>query len=716
MKRNGKVLVIGGIVLGILLITIYFFYQGNSTNSEQEINDLDQSQKQSDKAEDHDLNIIAHYDFEDNTFQGWVPRQANLEIIEGVSMTGSYSLLTTGRTESWQGPSIDVLPILEKSAVYEITLWVKRKNADESSNVKVSIETVVGGNQDWHTISETVVHDKEWTELTGEFSYVNEPSELLLYVESELENDEYYIDDILIKQTSAPDETPASTESIQTNFEDGTSEGWSPRIGEEALNVTDTDSKEGSYSLLTENRANPYSGPALEITNYMVRGGSYELSVWVKLAPEQQASEMRLSIQRGSGDTASYDTVSTHNNVTSEEWVELAATYDLAYDVNPITVYVETVEGTTPFFIDNFQLKPQATADILPIQHEIPALKEVFEDYFDMGAAVELNHLNGPHQEILDKHFNSIVAENVMKPETIQPTEGNFNWAQADAMFDYAEEKGKLVRFHTLVWHSQTPDWFFMDAVGDPMVVDGEILKPENLEENKALLLERMETHVRSVVERYKGRVDSWDVVNEVIDPNELDGFRKSEYYLITGTDFIHRAFEIVAEMDPDSKLFYNDYNSHQPAKRDFIYDMVVDMLNNGIRVDGIGHQTHINLEYPSIQYIRESIVKFADLGLDNQITELDIDIYTNDTEAFGSADEIPEEMLTLQAIRYQELFTVFRELGDHISNVTFWGIADDHSWLHNRPIPRRNAPFVFDEQLQAKESFWSIINLEHTP
>ncbi|GAA0292930.1 endo-1,4-beta-xylanase [Gracilibacillus halotolerans] len=352
------------------------------------------------------------------------------------------------------------------------------------------------------------------------------------------------------------------------------------------------------------------------------------------------------------------------------------------------------------------------TAKDSKVVEDLPALKDAYADHFHIGASIAPYQLMGPHSDLLKKHYNMIVAENIMKPEGIQPVEGEFKFDQADAMIEFAKEHDMDVRFHTLVWHSQTPDWFFQDAEGKPMVVDGEVADPDNYETNRQLLLDRMETHIREVVSRYAHDIDSWDVVNEAI---EGYGYRQSDYYIMTDTDYIHEAFRITADelekQGATGKLYYNDYETQNIQKRDLIYEMAKEMIDAGIPIDGIGHQGHMSITHPPVPLLVDSIEKMASLGLDNQITELDMSIYISDTQAsYGSYDNIPDGILETQAKRYQDLFKALREISDSVSSVVFWGIADDHTWLHDFPTQGRvNAPFVFDHEFQAKSGYYAI-------
>ncbi|KAB8131062.1 endo-1,4-beta-xylanase [Gracilibacillus oryzae] len=347
------------------------------------------------------------------------------------------------------------------------------------------------------------------------------------------------------------------------------------------------------------------------------------------------------------------------------------------------------------------------------VEEDIPSLAAAYAEYFPIGAAVEPFQTTGLKSELLKKHVNYLVAENVMKPDAIHPSEDKYNWENTDKIVEFAKINGMELRFHTLVWHTQVGNWFFTDAEGKPMVDETDPVKQE---ENKKLLLDRLDSHVRTIVSRYKDDIKSWDVVNEVIEPGDPEGMRASEWYKIAGPDFIETAFRAAREAGgPNIKLYINDYGTDNPAKRDHLYKLVKELMDKGVPIDGVGHQTHIDLYGPTVTSVIESMQMFSDLGLDNLVTELDMSIYAwDDHSDYG--EEIPEEILQKQAERYHELFEAFKENKEILSGVVFWGIADDHTWLDSFPIERTNAPLLFDKQLHAKPAFWGVVDPSKLP
>ena len=288
----------------------------------------------------------------------------------------------------------------------------------------------------------------------------------------------------------------------------------------------------------------------------------------------------------------------------------------------------------------------------------------------------------------------------MLKWDATEPAEGQFRYADSDAIVAFAKANNLRVRGHTLVWHQQTPAWVFNDASGQPMTVTAA---------NKTLLLSRLENHIRAVATQYVNDIYAWDVVNEVIDENQSDGLRRSTWYNITGLDYIRTAFRVAREVAPNAKLYINDYNTNVPAKRDKLFALVQQLKEEGVPIDGVGHQMHGNVDWPSAADTDAMIAKFIPLGVLQEITEMDVSIYTNNDESFPTP---PADRLTRQADRYKALFDVYRKYKANLASVTLWGIADDDTWLDTYPVSRKDAPLLFDVSLQAKAAYWSVVGV----
>ncbi len=325
-------------------------------------------------------------------------------------------------------------------------------------------------------------------------------------------------------------------------------------------------------------------------------------------------------------------------------------------------------------------------------------LWQAYSNDFPIGAAVNPAVIKS-HWELITQHFNSITAENEMKPCNLQPLEGQFDFTTADRMVAFAKQNNMKMRGHTLVWHAQTPDWFFTDGQGGAASRD--------------TLLGRMKEHISTVAGHFKGSTYCWDVVNEAIDDHGGGQFlRKSPWLEIIGPDFLQKAFAFAHEADPGAQLFYNDYNETDPVKCAKICRLVRQLKEQGVPIHGLGLQGHWNIFSPTLDEIRTALDQYAALGVKLQITELDVSIYASSDKSTEPATPL-EALLEKQAQFYESIFRLFREYREHISGVTFWGVADDATWLKFFPVMgRKNYPLLFDEDHQAKEAFQRIMKL----
>jgi endo-1,4-beta-xylanase len=324
----------------------------------------------------------------------------------------------------------------------------------------------------------------------------------------------------------------------------------------------------------------------------------------------------------------------------------------------------------------------------------LKGLKDFYNGYFPVGVAVAPNSFEGAQAELIKKHFNSLTAENVMKPGPIHPEENRYFWDDADKIVNFAQANGMKVRGHTLCWHSQTGAWMFKDAAGNQV--------------SKEVALARLKDHITQVVSRYKGKVYGWDVLNEAIvdDRDSTKIFRESSWYKICGEEYFAKVFQWAHEADPNAVLFYNDYNTENPVKRDKIYNVLKKLLKEGVPIHGMGLQGHWNVDNPSEQNIRASIDKFSSLGLKIQITELDVSIYSSRTDTANIGFTAAREQKQIDF--YNMIFKVFREKKNVITGVTFWNVSDRRSWLDRGN--KKVYPLLFDEKLKPKKAYWEVV------
>jgi endo-1,4-beta-xylanase len=337
------------------------------------------------------------------------------------------------------------------------------------------------------------------------------------------------------------------------------------------------------------------------------------------------------------------------------------------------------------------------------------ALREILKERFLLGAALNDAQIAGQDPaalEIVRRHFSSISPENALKWDAVHPDPDRFDFAAADQYVALGVKHGLFVVGHVLVWHEQTPSWVFEGATHDPK-----------------LLLSRLQTHVQTVVGRYRGRVQAWDVVNEAF---EDDGtWRKTPWYATLDEEYVFKAFEFAHEADPDAQLYYNDYNLWKTAKCKAAVRLVASLRERGIRIDGIGEQGHWLLDGPTVEEIEPAIVELAKTGKQIIITELDVDPLPRPEELIGAdlskrvertpqldpyADGLPESLQQRLAQRYRDIFSLFVK-HRAVSRVTFWGVTDADTWLNNWPVPgRTNHPLLWDRQGRPKPAFHAVV------
>ena len=354
-----------------------------------------------------------------------------------------------------------------------------------------------------------------------------------------------------------------------------------------------------------------------------------------------------------------------------------------------------------------------------------PTLKKAFEGKFILGAAVNQRQILGddvPGDSVLFRHFAAMEPENCMKSAEIMPSFGRYNWEMADKYVEFGEKNGLAVYGHCLIWHSQcTPDFCYDN--------NGNLISPE-------LLKERMKQHITTVMTRYKGRIKGWDVVNEAI--LEDGSYRQSPFYQILGEEFIPWAFQCAQEADPECELYYNDYSMHEPKKLDTVIEMAKKLQARGIRIDALGFQGHVGMDYPDLDLYESHIRRVKnETGLDVCITELDMSILPSITQSadvsggnFFEAmrnpetrealmvkvdpyrEGIPEDVYAAWNARMGAFLEMFLRNADVVRRINLWGVTDGDSWKNGWPIPgRHDAPLWFDRNYEMKPFLKAYVN-----
>jgi len=509
---------------------------------------------------------------------------------------------------------------------------------------------------------------------------------------------------------------------IDTNFEDGTLGGWEPRgdlaQGLEKLEVVKDIKHSGNSAMRVFNRSKTWHGPKHKLTDNAVAGDVYSVSAWIYFRDGPANGAFTFSIERSFKNPSQ---AHAYQNVTSfqakkSEWTELKTEYTIGADPTQATIWVYfelpykednqvQPNDKIDFWMDDIKFVKLDPASRPKAEVNIPNLADVWQKSFDIGAAVSRSAVDVSSQtaQLLMKHFTVLVAENDQKMETVQPTEGRFNWEPVDAIINFGEMTGMRLRWYPLVQHTQNPPWLFQDK--------------NNPAQNasKDLMNQRLKTYIQTVVRRYRGRIESYDVVNDALsDKSGLrTGAEGSKWHEILGPEYIDNAFRWAREADPQAQLVISDSNLESDSrKREEMYNLIRGMKQRGVPIDAVGLQMHIDIKNPSVQQIRETIERFASLGVKVIITQMDMSIYTGASEAKKT---VTDAILLEQAQRYKDIFAMLREqaqkknLGDM---VVLWGTTDNTSWKNDYPVQGRgDAPLLFDGRLQSKPAFWALVD-----
>jgi endo-1,4-beta-xylanase len=380
-----------------------------------------------------------------------------------------------------------------------------------------------------------------------------------------------------------------------------------------------------------------------------------------------------------------------------------------AYDPGAAFLYFQTVppnNGTdlASFYIDDFQL-----AYVAPpvVQTDIPSIFQTLSAYFPVGAAIDPADLTGPHAQLLTMHFNGITSGNDMKWSSVENTKGSFNYANADTQVGLAVCHSMKIRGHNLVWSngSQTPSYAFGDGTNSPA--------------NQAAVTANIQEHIQNEVQHFGNKVYAWDVINEPLDPSQPDCLQHGPFYKVLGKSYLDIALQAARQYAPSgTKLFINDYSTADPNRLACLAQVVNDLRSRGIPIDGVGHEMHNAINYPSTAAMVNAIDTMAENfpGLDQQITELDMSVYNAGDTKSDYGNNIPPSVLAEQGWLYKQYFDAFRELSGKLSEVTIWGMADDDTWLDSFPVVRTDYPLPFDMRLRAKPAYWGIVDPSHLP
>jgi endo-1,4-beta-xylanase len=509
---------------------------------------------------------------------------------------------------------------------------------------------------------------------------------------------------------------------IDTNFEDGTLGGWAPRgspaKGLEKLEVVKDIKHSGTSSMRIFNRSLTWHGPIHKLTDNAVAGDVYSVSAWIYFKDGPATGAFTFSVERSFKDASKEH---AYQNVTSfqakkGEWTELKTEYTVGADPTQASIWVYfelpykednqvQPNDKIDFWMDDIKFIKLDPASRPKAELNIPNLIDKWQKSFDIGAAVSRASVDVSSQtaQLLMKHFTVLVAENDQKMETVQPAEGKFNWEPAETIINFGEMTGMRLRWYPLVMHTQNPPWLFQDKNNPSQTA------------SKDLMNQRLKTYIQTIMRRYRGRIESYDVVSDALSDKAglRTGAEGSKWHEILGPEYIDNAFRWAREADPKAQLVINDYGLESDSrKRQEMYNLVKGMKQRGVPIDAVGIQMHIDIKSPSVQEIRETIELFASLGVKVMVSQMDVSIYTSAAEA---KKPVSDAILLEQAQRYKDIFAMLREQAQKknlADMVVLWGTTDNTSWKNDYPVQgRADAPLLFDGRLQSKPAFWGLVD-----
>ncbi|MCM3128103.1 endo-1,4-beta-xylanase [Paenibacillus provencensis] len=657
--------------------------------------------------------VVLNQSFEDGNSGGWGKlswgSNGDTAVVDDAASEGTKSLKFFNRADEKAVPALVLTGKMTSDRKYDISLKVRLGSGEGQFHLasKMDSEILPDDQKYPWLIGNKLVTASDWTLFeTKGYEIPSRTNEVIIYVEpsgNTLTSD-IYIDEVMIT-----DVTPGQTEpevvdqsGISADFENGL-DGFKARNGRESvvLSQADNHTPDGTQSLLVTTTTQ-YDAALVDAAGKMAKNHEYELSAWVKMAPGEAPTTLRISVQYAD---IGFANVSQNANVTDQEWVHLTGKYTLTTTPSVLNAYIETANndgGNRTFFLDDFVLKylgPVAAAP--PIQEDLPNLKDVYQDEFLIGNIVNASTFDETRLKLLTKHHNVVTFENDMKPDYAYGPDREFDFTAEDALVQRVQAADLDLHGHVLVWHAQSPTWLHTADNGEPLSRDE--------------ALANLRTHVKTVVEHFGDQVISWDVVNEAMNdnpPNPEDwknALRNSGWLQAIGPEYIEEAFlaakEVIDENGWDIKLYYNDYNDDNQNKSTAIYSMVKEINEKYAAnhpgeklIDGIGMQAHYNLG-TRLDNVRMSLERFISLGVEVSVTELDITAGTNST--------ITETEAKQQAYLYAQLMDLYKKNSEYIPRVTFWGLNDSTSWRAEQN------PTLFDKDFQAKEAFYAVSDPE---
>ena len=697
--------------------------------------------------------VLFHEDFENGSRLA-SNADVDLELSTNAAASGTTSLrVAPTHVNNWSGVALrnDSLesPMLP-SGGYRLTANLF---SEENTVVGIRVETVDGaGNNTWGTVANTRVSltAGQWSQVTMDFTIPIDHqvvNAILFHNDAQIQGLVFYLDDVLLVMTEVPIsqavdiENDPWTELLTFDFGDqGESERLFTTVGS-ASQITWVDGAgvDGQSALRVNNIPNTSfvsfeNAIRLTLDERLPRGGVYNISVWVKAPVEGNEGKGTLTgpglvlNQDYAGDVFKLPSNAANTQLVPGEWFEVNVNTPMMmehmYYIDFRLVTNNEENHANVWYISNIEINRIGALQQIQLPEwdlRLPSLAEVYSDFFIFGNILEPHEINNIETvNMFLHHYRVVTAENSMKPGPISSGPGVFSLDNADRLVDWAIENDIYVHGHVLVWHSQSAPWLTNHPNGDPLTRDE--------------ARDNMELYINTVAGHFRGRIRTWDVVNEIFDGGtgipedwrDPDVIRTNSAWYIafsngadpslgeSGADFVYDAFVFARLADPYAILYYNDYNETQGWRRE-VMAMMAEDLNERWRhdprntdpdrllVEGLGMQSHYWVDNLNVDEVHQTLRRFIDAGVQVSITELDIPLGTFSNQHDGS--DLSDEQALVQAMLYAELFEVYKRYANYIDRVIVWGKADPQSWR------AAGLPLMFDRLFQAKPAFYAVLD-----
>lgn len=694
-------------------------------------------------------------------------KSGKTEYVTDEKRSGERAVKISGYTSESNVPRM-TLSEINREASTNVSVWVKPVSADKAVTFTMYLYAKNGVETEKIYKLATKTAGSDFVNITGKMftKYISMLSSVQIAITAETEDGytDYIMDDLTVTSNMAsaaeanPVEVlkPTGKYTIRASFEKDTLEFFNTAGAAEFLITDEVTAHTGQNSLKVTNRMMSDGTMMIYFPN-AAPDAKINISCWVRNEPGAKSRGYTLQAIIPTGTGKKWPAISGTITASDSGWTQMTGTIDCTQYKVTGTVGVQIVAGVKygsffDYYVDDVLVttdtdgdlyddldyveteKPdylsdtpnQASPKYIDIQDDIPAMKDVFKDYFKIGATIQNRSESDTSRygRLVKKHFNSLVSDGMYKMTEILTDAKDLNkytFTYADTLMDFAQRNGMDLVGHCLLWEKPSSKKYIAND-------DGSF-------RDKDTILKFMKEYITHVMQHFEGdgpaeeyvqgvdytnwHAESWDVVNEAVQGVDEDGniiyTNNGAWYAALGAEYIDYAYQFADETGyKDVKLRYNDFSENVDNKRGAMIKLLKGLRDKGLRVDIMGMQSHFHSATTAAS-VRKAIQDFLGIGIDVDVTEIDLNAYTYKQTTEKKKlyeDGVPKEVEFRQATLYAELFKLYREYAEHIERVNFWSFQDDFAYANRETsFPRTEYCGIFDRNYQAKPQYWAIID-----